>query len=230
MASSFKLTLDTTSPVFTVELAGGSLVTGTPLTALRIAMDVGEPLPLPGYQFKIWGDVDPTGDPAIQPKEEDSEWVNWANAESLEELLEVLLSEGEGPKAIQVSVRDDLWNTFTQEATIDLNESVPVITITAGPTPTKISNVATKNVSAFTFKSSEDIAEWKTELVASAGDAEGTGTLIEDAEAAGGEVEAETNQNGKIHGEALTGAAGGIDGQYIIKVFGKSKASGLWSA
>lgn len=229
MTSSFKLTLDTLAPAASAQLNGGLPVTSQ--LEVLLEMVVEDAGPLSGYQFLAWGeDIDPEGNEHIQPKEEDSDWI--AFGAGPEKNQAIILTEGDGPKVVFLQIRDDVWNaTEVFELTVELNTSVPTITITAGPSVPKISEVPTKDLATFTFKADEDLGEWKVEVVATEGSAEGTGTLIEEgggSDTQGGELEGEKNQEGKIKGIDLD-AATGSDGQYIIKVFGKSVASGLWS-
>lgn len=221
MASSFKITLDTTAPSLSAILNGGGAVTSTRKVALALKItDTSRA----GYQYKVWGDI------GSGVTEEEAAWETYGEAE--EKLLEVELTSGDGSKTVFVKARDDVWNeTSAIEKTVELNTKVPTITITAGPTPSKISKVSGKRTSAFTFKANEAISEWRAEVVSSESDAEGSGTLIpatNGSETSGGEVAAETNKEGSIDGRDLQ-TASGADGQKIVKVFGKSKASGLWS-
>lgn len=221
MASSFKLTLDTTAPSLTAALAGGAAVTSVAKVPLALKITDSS---RSGYQYKVWGDV------GSGVTEEEASWETYGEAE--EKLLEVELTSGDGTKKVKVKARDDVWNeTSTIEKTIELNTKVPTITITAGPTPAKVSKISGKRTSTYSFKANEAISEWRVEVVSSSGDAEGTGTLIPETNGsvtAGGEVAAETNKEGSIDGRDLA-TASGADGEKTIKVFGKSKASGLWS-
>lgn len=221
MASSFKLTLDTTAPSLTAILAGGAAVTS--VRKINLALKITDTSRV-GYQYKVWGDI------AGGVTEEEAEWQTYGEAE--EKTVEVELTSGDGTKHVHVKARDDVWNeTSGIEKSIELNTSVPVITITAGPTPTKISKISGKRTSAYSFKSNEVISEWRVEVVSSGTDAEGTGTLIpatNGSVTSGGELAAETNKEGSIDGRDLA-TASGADGEKTIKVFGKSKASGLWS-
>lgn len=232
MASSFKLVLDTTAPIFSGDLDAGIPITNIQEVALRTLLEGPDDTePLAGYQIKVWGDVDATANPDIQETEEASEWISYG--ELLEKLTTVFLSEGDGSKTIEVKIRDDVWNeSASQEFSIEVDTSAPIITITAGPTPGKISKVTGKRLSVFTFKSSENLINWETWVVPSAGTAhEAGGFIINDSgpseNLSGGELEAEKNQTVKIDGEDLQKATE-EDGEFIIKVFGQSEA-GNWS-
>jgi hypothetical protein len=227
MASSFKLTLDTTAPSLTAALNGGASVTSSQTVAVALKISDASRA---GYQYKIWGNVDTAADANVQTTEEASSWVTYGEAEELTRTIK--LATGDGAKAIHFKARDDVWNESAAiEKTVELNTKVPTMTITAGPTPTKISKISGKRTSAFTFKANEAISEWRTEVVSTSGDAEGTGTLIPTTNGSvtsGAEVASETGKEGSIDGRDLA-TASGADGEKTIKVFGKSKASGLWS-
>lgn len=224
MTSFFKLTLDTTPPEFTAEFAGA--ITG--LTSVDIIVSCLEALENPNLQIKIWGDVDPSGKPAIQPEKEDAEWVAFGEENVV--LIELLLSEGDGAKVIHVAMRDDVWNEDEHEASIELDTSIPVITITAGPSAAKISEISGKDTTTFTFKANEPLVAWEVKVVPTEGSSHENGFVIPQTEGSvteGGALEPETNQEAKILGEDLASAVGG-DGEYIIKVFGFN-AAGNWS-
>lgn len=221
MASSFKLTLDTTAPSLSAILDAAAAVTSA--RKVPLALKITDPSRV-GYQYKVWGDIEGG------VTEEEASWETYGEAE--EKVLEVELTSGDGTKHVHVKARDDVWNeTSPIEKTIELNTAVPTITITAGPSPTKISKISGKRTSTFTFKASEAISEWRTEVVSEAGSGEGSGTLIPATNGSvvtGAELASETNEEGSIDGRDL-GTASGADGEKVVKVFGKSKASGLWS-
>lgn len=225
MASSFKLTLDTTAPVFaSVDLNSGLPVTGTQLVSLVATIE--EELALiKGFQYKIWGDLDPEANEHFQTTEEESDWVNWPTEEdSL--IKELTLLTGDGSKTVFFKVRDDVWNeSATEELSVELDTTVPVITITSGPSVPKISEVATKDTATFTFKSNEAIVDWEVRVVPSEGSNHEAGSVL--IPEGGGAVEAETNQEVSITGTELQTSVGG-DGKYIVKVFGRNE-NGLWS-
>lgn len=232
MASSFKLVLDTTAPVFSGVFNGGFPETSEPGVELRLLLEGPDDIePLSGYQFKIWGDVDPEANPDIQATEGESEWMSYG--EVLEKIATVTLSSPDGAKTIEVKIRDDVWNeSTTGEFSVELNTTVPVITITGGPTPGKISEVTGKNSSSFTFKANEDIVEWVTKVVPNAGSTVEEGTEIIGNEAGsedlkGTELEGEKNQAVKVGGKDLHDATT-EDGEFTVKVFGKNEL-GVWS-
>jgi hypothetical protein len=226
MTASFKLTLDTTAPtVLGWLLDGGGPVTS--LAELTLSAELEDP-DTTGYQMKVWGDVDPTVDPNIQLTEEESEWFTY------EPNLDVTASEGDGAKTIEGRVRDDVWNETTiQSSSIEVNTELATITITAGPSPSKISKVAGKDLSVFTFKASDDLMAWQVKVVSEEGDGveAGLGFVEETAGSenlVGGELEGGKNQTVKLSGDDLQTRVGS-DAEYIIKVFGQG-LNGLWSA
>lgn len=102
MAASVSVILDTTPPTAPeLELALGAADT----TILEIPGEAitGDP-DTSGYQVKVWGDVDPSGNPAIQTTEGASSWMG------LSGLITILLSAGVGLKTVNARIRDTVWN------------------------------------------------------------------------------------------------------------------------
>lgn len=224
MASSFKLTLDTLAPQSpTFAVAGGAPFVNAQTTHVNFSTSDS---PTTGYQVKIWGDVDPTFNANIKAKESESSWITYS------EEVAVKLSEGDGSKNLHAKIRDDVWNeTAELSDSITLDTTVPIVTITAGPEPTKISEVSGKDVSVFTFKVDSKVASWVVKVVPSSGSVHTAGTAIGSSHGsentAGGALEAETNEEVKIHGADFAEAAG-ADGEYTVKVFAEDLA-GNWS-
>jgi hypothetical protein len=234
MANNFKLVLDTTAPLGPQLTINGGLPVANERT-VPVQFTTADTEPIVGYQVKIWGDVDPTDNPDIQLTEGESGWINWTGEEA-NTFLGAMLSEGDGIKVLHGRIRDDVWNETTElTAEVELNTSIPIITITAGPTRSKISEVEGRDQTSFTFKANETLRGWVVEVMASEGDAHGTGHLIEEVEGSENtdeqttELAGETNQTVMIDGSDLENAVG-ADGEYIIKVFGQGKASTLWSS
>jgi hypothetical protein len=67
----------------------------------------------PGYQIKIWGDVDTEYDPAIARQEENSEWVAFSPTYLFK------LSRFNGSKRVYAKIRDDVWNE-TETLTVSI--------------------------------------------------------------------------------------------------------------
>lgn len=68
----------------------------------------------PGYQIKIWGDVDPAYNPAVAETEEDSTWVAFSPTYLFK------LSEYNGSKNLFAKIRDDVWNE-TEALTVTIS-------------------------------------------------------------------------------------------------------------
>lgn len=218
MASFFNLTLDTTAPAgLTLKLNNGAqYTTSTTVTAAIAVSDTATT----GYQMKIWGVSDAT-------TEADASWGSFAKSKS------ITLPTGDGLKTVSIKVRDDVGNeTATVTAKITLDTAVPVVTIT-GPDKSKISKVATFNVSAFSFSANADFEEYKIKVVPSESSLENAGTQIPvtagstNTSGTAGGYKADTAINVTINGADLETASAG-DGVKIVKVFVKN-AAGTWS-
>jgi hypothetical protein len=224
MTATFNLTLDTTGP-------GG--VAASINSGATYAVDVNVLLAITttdtdttGYQVKIWGDVDTAFNANIQATEGASSWITLATPHA------VKLSSGDGAKNLTVRLRDDVWNeSATASDSITLDTTAPTINVTAGPTPTKISKIATKDVSAFSFSPSDDIVAYKVKVVPSTGSLHTAGTQIPttagSTNMSGGAVTGGTTVSCTINGTDLETASAG-DGPKIVKVFGQD-AAGNWS-
>lgn len=219
MASYFNLTLDTLAPSgLSVLINGGAQYTSSQEVTLTIS--ISDPQ-TNNYQMKIWG-IDGIA------SEESASWETYTKSKA------VNLSSGDGLKTVYVKVRDDVWNESAQASdTITLNTAVPVVTIT-GPDVSKISKVAQKNVSSFTFRCDVKIVEWKVMVVESNSALENTGTNKQIPSDGGSTnmtgksaTEAETPISCTIYGADIESASSG-DGVKIVKVFAKSEA-GIWS-
>lgn len=228
-SSYFELQLDTALPVISaLTIGSGSAFIGTRETTVGITY----PESLDDIiQMKIWGDVDPSFDTDVQATEANSNWVSYAASKAIK------LSDGDGNKTIYAKIRDNVLNEGAQaSAMVTLDTAVPIVAIVSGPTPRKISKIATKDTSEFTFQSSEDFIQYKVCVVSDSSAAEGTGTVI-------GVTNGSTNMTGtagegdvfaantpiscKIKGADLEAADPG-DGKKIIKIFVQDK-SGNWS-
>jgi hypothetical protein len=156
----------------------------------------------------------------IQATEGASSWITLATPHA------VKLSSGDGAKNLTVRLRDDVWNeSATASDSITLDTTAPTINVTAGPTPTKISKIATKDVSAFSFSPSDDIVAYKVKVVPSTGSLHTAGTQIPttagSTNMSGGAVTGGTTVSCTINGTDLETASAG-DGPKIVKVFGSS--------
>ena len=225
MANYFLLTLDTTGPQSpSIILESGAQYASDQLINADISTSDGVTT---GYQMKIWGDVDLTENPNIQDTEVNSSWITYSATQ------QVKLSTGDGSKTVYLKIRDDVLNESAQTSdSITLDTSLPVVTI-SGPDVSKISKIATANISSFSFTVNEIFDEYKVKVVASTGAAHDTGTLIGTANGStnmsgvAGDYPADTAINCSIYGSDLEVASAG-DGEKIVKVFAKDK-SGTWS-
>ena len=115
----------------------------------------------------------------------------------------------------------------------DLSTAIPTIEIT-GPDVAVISEQDGKDMATFSFQSSMALKAWKVKLVPSNSSAQDAGTQIPttggSTNMSGTTLAANTAKECKINGSDLSSAAGGVDGTYIIKVFGQASANDLWSA
>lgn len=228
MANFVYITLDTTSPANpVVSISGGAVFATSQLVTLTISVGDGDTT---GYTMKIWGDsnsIDDTYNTNIQNTEGASQWIAYNTNPQIK------LSATEGVKTINIKVRDDVFNESSVAVdTITLDTSIPTITTTLTGA-SKISKIATKDTSSFTFQSTESFIEYKVKLVGTTGSAENTGTQIPttagSANVSGtGSFTSATVTTVTIKGADLEAAGATSGTQAIIKVFVKD-ASGQWS-
>jgi len=166
-----------------------------------------------------------------------SRWVDFDTTYNIE------LLTGDGSKTIYVKVRDDVGNVSSSaNASITLDTTSPVVTVTLGPTPSKISKVTGWNLARITFESDEPFVEYKVCYVDNLGDMYGAltnvtigttyGSLnISEAGASltesGGSWLADNGYKIVISGADLEAANSG-DGEKTIKIFVKDNV-GNWS-
>ena len=219
MASFFNLILDTTAPQSIVLKInnGAQYTTNREVTLSITTQDESKT----AYQMKIWGT-----DSA--DSESNASW------EAFKESKTVTLTAGDGSKTVYVKVRDDVYNeSDTVNAQITLNTATPTVTI-VGPDVTRISKVAGKNVSSFSFTSDVTIVAWKVMVVKSSDALNDTGTNVQIPTDGGStnmtgdtETSAGDSISCTIYGADLETASSG-DGTKIIKVFVQNIA-GTWS-
>jgi hypothetical protein len=226
MANFLNITLDTTGPTGqSVAFDAGSYV-NQQIADLTLDASGGDVA-----QMKIWGDVDETYDAQIQDDEGSSSWITYATAKQIK------LSAGDGAKNIYAKFRDDVYNQSGQASdSITLDESLPAVSIQSGPSPAKISKVATKDESVFSWQADVAFDEYVVMVVSSSGDAKaagvqiGTGNGSTNVAGAAGAYPATTNISTTINGADLEAASGG-DGSKIVKVFVREHAEDdIWSA
>lgn len=219
MASFFNLILDTTAPQSIVlKINNGAQYTTSREVTLSITTQDESKT---AYQMKIWGtdSVD---------SESNASW------EAFKESKTVTLTTGDGSKTVYVKVRDDVYNeSDAVNAQITLNTATPTVTI-VGPDVTRISKVAGKNVSSFSFTSDVTIVAWKVMVVKSSDALNDTGTNVQIPTDGGStnmtgdtETSAGDSISCTIYGADLETASSG-DGTKIIKVFVQNIA-GTWS-
>ena len=222
MANYFNLTLDTTAPSSpTISLDGGASYASAQLITTTINGSGADII-----QMLIWGDVDIAHNANIQVLEGNSSWITYSTSQ------QVKLSAGDGSKTIYLKIRDDVYNVSSQASdSIILDTTVPVVTLT-GADLTKISKQTGKNISSFSFSVDSSFVEYKIKVVGATGAAEGTGTLISNANGSintfgTGSYPASTPINVQINAADLEIASAG-DSVKIIKVFVK-EANNAWS-
>lgn len=233
MAASVTITLDTAAPGgVTITLAGGAATVSTADITAAIASSDAD---LTGYQMKIYGDVDDAfATSEYRALEANAPWISYAASKGIR------LSATDGVKTVRVKLRDDVWNV-SSEATdsVTLDTTIPVISVTSGPTPARISKQTSKRTSSFTWQSDIALQAWEVRLVANASDARGSGTLIGttggSTNVSGGALAATTGKTTQIDGADLETAGVNGNAAYngqagIVKVFGQSAANGSWSA
>lgn len=222
MATSyFNLTLDTLAPQgVSVTINSGAIYTANKSVVLTIGTTDKDTA---GYSMKIYGSVNGA------TTAEDASWETYTTSKT------ITLTDGDGLKTVYVVIRDSVWNESTAaSATITLNTSIPVVTIT-GPDLSVISEITGKNASKFNFTTDQVFDEYKVGVVPAATSTQGDCTIIgttggsTNTSGNDGDYPASTNIETTIIGTDFKTAAGGADGTYIVKVFVKNKA-GTWSA
>jgi hypothetical protein len=165
VSSFFTLTLDTSAPANPALLING----GAAVTGAQVAQVVISTTDLDGgardvTQMKLWGDVDPTADPAVQVHEADSAWIGF-DADTV-----VKLSAGSGRKTLYARLRDDVLNeTLPFSDFIDLDTTAPVVTITTAVDRSRISKVPGADTAIFTWQSSRAFTHYEIRVVPNAG-------------------------------------------------------------
>ena len=232
MAAHVTITLDTQAPAgVTINLAAGATTTSLRDITSAIATSDADTT---GYQMKIYGDVDDAfATTEYRATEVNAPWISYATSKAIR------LSATDGAKTVRIKIRDDVWNT-SAEATdgITLDSTVPVINITAGPTPARISKQASKNVASITWQSNVALMAYQVRLVANSTDPVGSGTLIASAggstNVSGGATAATTPVITTINGADLETAGVNGNAAYngsagIVKVFGQASSNSVWS-
>lgn len=221
MASYISIILDTTAPAGSaILLNDGAIYTGSRNVTLGVSVTDADTT---GYTMKVWG-IDGVA------TEADATWETFVVSKS------ITLPSGDGLKTVYVKVRDDVGNEASSvSASITLDMTVPVVTVTSGPDKTKISKVSGYARSVFAFSVNEPFAEYKVCVVNDATALHDAGTVISTtygSQNTSGVMTddpfpADTAITVTIDGADLEIASAG-DGTKIIKVFAKD-LTGNWS-
>lgn len=218
------LTLDTSPPANPgIRLNDGEPITGALNAWVTLSTDSQTDV----AEMLLWGDVDPVADPLIQPTEAASSWQTYAD------LVPIILSPGDGRKRVYARLRDDLGNaTIAFSDYIDLRQDIPVISIVAGLDVAKVSKVTGYDTATFTWQSTKALSEYQVRVVPSIISTHDSGAVIPSTagsiNTSGTAVGALAPITTIIRGSDLEIASPG-NSPKIIKVFGKSLATGDWS-
>lgn len=232
MSSTVSITLDTAAPggVAIVLAAGVPIVSVFDVVAAISTTDTDST----GYQMKLYGDVDDAHAPAeYRTLEADAPWISLAASKNIR------LTAGDGVKTVRVKVRDDVFNPSGEATdTITVDTSVPVITVSSGPNPGRISKQTGKRTSSFSWSSDKALMAYEVRLVPAADSLRGAGTLIAatngSQNVSGGATGAATPVTTQIDGSDLETAGVNGNAAYngavgIVKAFGQEAANGVWS-
>lgn len=180
-------------------------------------------------EMKLWGDVDPTADPAVGVLEADSDWQTY------QPTYLVRLSDGAGRKTLYARLKDDVCNqTVVFSDFIDLSLTVPVVTVVTAIDRSRISKIAPCDTAVFLWESSLDFDRYEVRVVPTAGSPHGAGVLIPTTAgsintSANGAFLADTPITTTIKGTDLAVASPG-DGTKIIKLFVRKAGTQVWSS
>lgn len=228
MTASFTLVLDTRAPANpTMLLNGGASTTAeqdiwvylTTADYLTGANDVAE--------MKIWGDVDPTADPAFTIAEADAQWLPYT------EQVAVMLSSGDDRKYLYARLRDDVGNqTLPVSGFIDLNTTLPAVEVITAVDRSRISTVAPYNAATFTWQVNQPVLSYQVRIVPSLGSPFQSGVPLGTAGgsvnvAATERIESLTPVTTTVTGTDLATASPG-DATKVCKVFVQN-LDGAWS-
>jgi hypothetical protein len=226
--SYFTLTLDTTAPANpSLLINGGAATTADQIVQVALAS--------PDYgggardvtQVKLWGDVDPTGDPLVRSTEDVSSWQAFSPE------VVVKLSAGSGRKRIYARLRDDVCNeTLVFSDFIDLDTDSPSVEITTAVDRSRISKTAPCDAATFAWQATHPFSHYEVRVVPTIGSPHLAGVVIPVAAGSlnvsgDGSYPAETPIVTVIRGADLEAASPG-DTDKVIKVF-VLDTNGVWS-
>lgn len=229
MPAHFRLSLDTAPPAApALVIDGGAARTGAQNVAVDLSTSDYEGGARDVQEARVWGDVDPGADPKVQPTEEASLWHVYQPS------LVVRLSPGDGRKRLYARLRDDVCNeTVVFTDFIDLDTSVPVVSITTPVDRGRVSKVAPCSRALFVWEASVPFAAYEVRVVPSVGSPHVGGVPIPTTSGSAntqgvGSFPAETGIATVVEGADLEAASPG-DTEKIVKVFVRA-ADGTWSA
>lgn len=226
----FTLILDTKPPAAPALLIeGGVAVTGRRTVSVALSSadylagsrDVAE--------MKLWGDVEPGSDPLVPTLEADAIWQEYQPSYTIR------LSAGAGRKTLYARLKDDVCNaTVVFSDFIDLNLTVPVVTVVTPIDKSRISKTSPCDVAVFSWESSLAFDRYEVRVVPNAGSPQGAGAIIPVTAGsihtqANGSFPAETAITTTIRGTDLATASPG-DGTKLVKIFVRKAATQVWSS
>lgn len=225
---SFTLILDTRPPGNpTLLLNGGAALTGSRDVTLTIGTSDFEAGARDVAMMKLWGDVDPTIDPDVQPSEGASAW------QAFQVEYTVRLAMNSGRKTVYARLRDDVFNTTLPFSDfIDLDVAIPVVTVTTAVDRGRISKIPPADTAIFTWESNLTFDRYEVRVVPTTGSPQSAGVVIPTAggsiaTSGSGAFNATTPITTTIKGADLEAASPG-DTTKIVKVFVRSV--GRWSS
>lgn len=217
------VTLDTAPP------AGGAFVIndGAPRVAVQTVTLTIESSSLDVDEMIIWGDVDIADSAAVQATEGASQWITFAESKVIR------LSSGDGPKTINLRLRDDVGNaTLAIDRVITLDGTAPWVEIVSGVDVERVSTVAGHDEATFSWRCNQAFEHYEVKVVPSSLASYQIGTALDDTDgslniAGDGAFPATTPITTTINGADLQTASPG-DGPKIIKVFVRNTTD-VWS-
>lgn len=226
----FTLILDTKPPAAPALLIeGGVAVTGrrTVTVALSSADYLAGSRDV--VEMKLWGDVEPGADPLVTTIEGTAIW------QAYQPIYTLRLSDGAGRKTIYARLKDDVCNaTVVFSDFIDLNLTVPVVTVVTPINQSRISKIAPCDAAVFSWESSLAFDRYEVRAVPTAGSPQGAGVIIPTTAGSvhvagdGQTWPAEQALTTTIRGTDLATATPG-DGIKIIKIFVRKAGTQVWS-
>lgn len=163
MSASFVLTLDTQPPADpTLTINAGAPLTGTRLVKLTLGTADYQGGAADVSNMKVWGDVDLTGDLAIQATESASAWLPFSQQ------IAALLSTGSGRKHLYARMRDSVGNeTLPVTTFIDLDTTMPMVEIVTGVDRSRVSTAIGFDTATFTWQATSAFLAYQVRIVPS---------------------------------------------------------------